>query len=231
MEYIRKDSSANSVIEWASGHENESTVLSQHRCSPRIMDDNSSRHAKETEDDTDSDLDVTNGKASMGSMELAQVYVGEAVGTSTKKNPPSTKKNPPSSKGGSSRRRMVEVVVITTLVGIIAVASLTIGYTVVEHRLESPHPTEEGGSTGGNDGGESSPEQQFLEIAERVIVACGEEALDHDRTGCQKLCHTRMCCFESGEYSCEEDESRYCAVYAGCEALVGFTAEMNEEWS
>jgi hypothetical protein len=106
--------------------------------------------------------------------------------------------------------------------------SLAIGYTDVKHQLESTHPIEEGGSTGGNDGGESQ-EQKFLEISKRVIMACGDEALDRDRTGCQKLCHTRMCCFESREYSCEEDEGRYCAVYAGCKALVGFPAEMNEE--
>ena len=233
-EYCRKDSSSNSVIEWASsGHGNESTVLAQHRCAPRIVDDYNIRYAEDAEDDAESDLDVAHGKASPGSMELAHVYEGEAVRTSTRKNPPSTRKNPPSSKGGSSkggssRRRMVEVVVIAALVGVIAVASLAIGYTVVKHRLESRHPMG-GGSTGENDGGESSREQQFLEIAERVIVACGYEALDRDRTGCQTLCRARMCCFEGGEYSCEEDEGRHCAVYAGCEALVGFTAEMNEE--
>ena len=220
-EYYR--SRANSVIEWASEHGNESVsggsrnglpdVMAQHRCAPRITDDYNI-----PEDDTDSDVDATNGKASMGSMRLARV--DEEVVRRSKK------KNPPSSKGGSSRQRMAEVVVITTLVGIIAAASLAIGYTVVKHRLDSPHPIE--GGTGGNDGGESQ-EQKFLEIAERVIMACGEEALDQDRTGCQKICLSRMCCFESGEYSCEEDEGRYCAVYAGCEALVGFPAEMNEE--
>ena len=63
-------------------------------------------------------------------------------------------------------------------------------------------------------------QQQMLEMAERVIIACSENRLDEDLAECQNLCHSKMCCFESGDYSCESDESKECAVYAGCEALV-----------
>eukprot|EP00584_Thalassiosira_punctigera_P016641 CAMPEP_0172554800 /NCGR_PEP_ID=MMETSP1067-20121228/56520_1 /TAXON_ID=265564 ORGANISM="Thalassiosira punctigera, Strain Tpunct2005C2" /NCGR_SAMPLE_ID=MMETSP1067 /ASSEMBLY_ACC=CAM_ASM_000444 /LENGTH=239 /DNA_ID=CAMNT_0013343241 /DNA_START=72 /DNA_END=791 /DNA_ORIENTATION=- len=63
-------------------------------------------------------------------------------------------------------------------------------------------------------------QQELLKIAQRVVTACSEEKLDLDMSECQKLCHSSMCCFDGGDYSCEEDESKDCAVYAGCEALV-----------
>jgi len=43
---------------------------------------------------------------------------------------------------------------------------------------------------------------------------------------CQELCHNHMCCVveeeeeEEGEYSCKDDVTMDCAVYAGCVALI-----------
>ena len=40
-------------------------------------------------------------------------------------------------------------------------------------------------------------------------------------TTCQALCHNHMCCVEQEEeYSCKNDVTRACAVYAGCVALI-----------
>ena len=38
---------------------------------------------------------------------------------------------------------------------------------------------------------------------------------------CQDLCHNHMCCVEQEEeYSCKNDVTRDCALYAGCVALI-----------
>ena len=63
-------------------------------------------------------------------------------------------------------------------------------------------------------------EQERLEIAQRIVLACSEQGLSEDMSACQKLCHSKLCCFENDEYSCKDDESKECAVYAGCDALV-----------
>lgn len=68
------------------------------------------------------------------------------------------------------------------------------------------------------------PDQQtLLMTAERVIIACSPLKLDEDISECQSLCHASMCCFEfekGNPYNCEDDESKMCGVYAGCEALL-----------
>jgi len=71
-------------------------------------------------------------------------------------------------------------------------------------------------------------QQRLLEIAERVVSACSEYKLNEDLSDCQKLCHSNMCCFEKGQYSCEDDESKDCAVYAGCEGL--FDGVRGRKW-
>ena len=116
-----------------------------------------------------------------------------------------------------------QTIIIFSLVGIIVAASLAIGYAVINgDPSKLPH------FTASDDGGPD--QQQLLEIAERVVTACSENELNEDRSECQQLCHSKLCCFESGEYSCEEDESKDCAVYAGCEALVeGIPLEAVEE--
>lgn len=99
---------------------------------------------------------------------------------------------------------------ITALIAVITAASLVIGYAVVIHDPSTrPYSMSDG-----------DQQQQFLEVAERVISACSEHSLDQDISECQKLCHGKLCCFDSGEYSCNDDEGMECAVYAGCEALV-----------
>ena len=59
-------------------------------------------------------------------------------------------------------------------------------------------------------------------MAERVITACDVDKLHVDRSECQSLCHDTMCCFDESEDGggCQDDVSKDCAVYAGCEALV-----------
>eukprot|EP00579_Thalassiosira_antarctica_P017372 CAMPEP_0201944994 /NCGR_PEP_ID=MMETSP0903-20130614/53678_1 /ASSEMBLY_ACC=CAM_ASM_000552 /TAXON_ID=420261 /ORGANISM="Thalassiosira antarctica, Strain CCMP982" /LENGTH=363 /DNA_ID=CAMNT_0048488053 /DNA_START=35 /DNA_END=1124 /DNA_ORIENTATION=- len=116
-----------------------------------------------------------------------------------------------------------QTITILSLVGIIVAASLAIGYAVINVD-PSNFPYFAASDNG-------IPEQQeLLEIAERVITACSENELNGDRSECQQLCHLKLCCFESGEYSCEEDESKDCAVYAGCKALVeGIPLEAAEE--
>ncbi len=64
--------------------------------------------------------------------------------------------------------------------------------------------------------------QEMLELAEQITTACGKSSLIDGSSSCQELCHNHMCCVEEdNEYSCRNDESKDCAVYAGCEALIG----------
>ena len=64
---------------------------------------------------------------------------------------------------------------------------------------------------------------RLLEIAEEVVLQCSEEIFDTSgMEECQRLCKDRLCCFDEGDYSCEEDKDLNCPVYAGCEALLGF---------
>eukprot|EP01083_Nonionella_stella_P243371 848110_1 len=118
-----------------------------------------------------------------------------------------------------------QVITVCSLVVIIILASLAIGDSIVRVKK---HPYYSGVETINSDDNSQQQQQQLLEIAERVITACSERELGKD-TGaeCRQLCHSRMCCFESSSQSedgesnsCEEDESKECAVYAGCEALI-----------
>lgn len=120
-----------------------------------------------------------------------------------------------------------QTIVIISLIGIIFGASFAIGYTVISNG----QPLSKRGQPSYSVAEENViPEQHLLEIAERVITACSESSLDSDMTECQNLCHSRMCCFGSGEYSCKDDESKACAVHAGCEALMeGIPMEALEE--
>ena len=60
-------------------------------------------------------------------------------------------------------------------------------------------------------------EQSKLELAERVVTACSSGGGSNE---CKQLCHSKTCCFEEGDYGCQNDVSKDCVVYAGCEALV-----------
>ena len=106
--------------------------------------------------------------------------------------------------------RQTITIIILSLVGIIVAASLAIEYAVINgDPSKLPYFAASDNVI---------PNQQLLEIAERVVTACSEQELNGDRSECQQLCYSKLCCFESGDYSCEE--SKDCAVYAGCEALV-----------
>ena len=116
-----------------------------------------------------------------------------------------------------------QLLVIIAIVSVICGASLAILYAV--GRIDDPQ-TIQGSylvSTTDNVDEESSStqkQQQLLEMAERVITACDEDKLNDDMADCQHLCHGSMCCFETDEYGCQDDVSKDCAVYAGCEALI-----------
>jgi len=123
--------------------------------------------------------------------------------------------------GGLGGRSLIfrQTVIIFAIIGIIVAASVAIGYAVI------------GGDPGNMPSVDDGiPDQLLLETAERVVTACSENILDVDRSVCQELCYSKLCCFQSGDYSCEEDISKDCAVYAGCEALVeGIPVEAPDE--
>mmetsp|Transcript_34374 Transcript_34374/g.63366 ORF Transcript_34374/g.63366 Transcript_34374/m.63366 type:complete len:156 (+) Transcript_34374:124-591(+) len=76
---------------------------------------------------------------------------------------------------------------------------------------------------------DQSDQQRLLDIAEQVVLACSEDKLNEDLSGCQDICRGHMCCFEEDEYSCEDDEDKNCAVYGACEALVEDTLANYED--
>jgi hypothetical protein len=123
-----------------------------------------------------------------------------------KSNGPTRSYGPGGVGGGNFMIR--QALILVALVGIIAAASLAIGFAVPPSAF-----TLGGGSVEGN-------EQELFETAERVVMACSESALNEDMKACQKICKRNMCCFETGKYSCKDDEKKMCAAYAGCEALV-----------
>ena len=115
-------------------------------------------------------------------------------------------------KGQKSNSKGRQVVVIISLVGIILGSAVAIGYAVIG----SGNNVQSSYLSTSNKGA-----QEELELAERVISACGETNLINDKSECQTLCHGSMCCFENDdEYGCQDDLSKDCAVYAGCEALI-----------
>jgi len=135
-----------------------------------------------------------------------------------------------------------QVVILTVLVGIIAAASVAIGYAVMNsdnpnNNVSGAPPTKLGGGSEGNNNDNVARQQQagagqqkLLEIAEMVIEACSEDALDEDMSQCQSLCHANMCCFEEEGYGCGAENDVDCAVYGGCQALlVGVEMEDGEE--
>ena len=68
-------------------------------------------------------------------------------------------------------------------------------------------------------------QQEKLETAERVITACGQDNGGINKE-CQTLCKSKLCCFETDDYGCQADDSKDCATYAGCIALVEGVADL-----
>ena len=113
--------------------------------------------------------------------------------------------------GGSGQNFLTkQLFILFMLLGVIIGSCVAIGYAVLGARERIPQVGEN--LQFGN--------QQLLETAERVVTACSEGRLDEDMSDCQNLCHGKLCCFDSGKYNCDKDESKACAVFAGCEALV-----------
>ena len=113
--------------------------------------------------------------------------------------------------GGKGKGFGRKAMILLALATIIVAASLAIGFAV---------PYDSSALSFGGSSSEEGNEQELFETAERVIVACSESALNEDMKACQKICKRNMCCFETGKYSCKDDEKKMCAAYAGCEALV-----------
>lgn len=114
---------------------------------------------------------------------------------------------------GSSPCR--QALAIIASIGVIVGASFGIRALVINNQNSNPkqHSTSSSASF--------QVQQRLLEIAEEVVWACSERTLNDDMSHCQDVCHGQLCCVDGeGEYSCEDDESRNCAVYAGCRALV-----------
>ena len=133
--------------------------------------------------------------------------------------------------------------ILLSLIGITIAASIAVGYAagmiLIRDDDDNNNPT---ASLLSNDNnlntdrgsinsirGNTNEQQLLLEMAERITIACSEEALERYgvyRSECRMLCHDNLCCFEEetrssgGELSCANDESKACAVYAGCRALV-----------
>lgn len=136
-----------------------------------------------------------------------------------------------------------QVILLFSLVGIIIVSGVGIGYAVVGPSVQGDKSTAplsyegvtvievEGGQEQeveeilGLDEGATTDEneQKLFLIAEQVVTACAQSKLDADMSECQSLCHSRMCCFEdeSDRYSCVDDAWKHCVVYAACGNLLG----------
>ena len=56
--------------------------------------------------------------------------------------------------------------------------------------------------------------QRLLELAERILAACGPPVTE----SCPALCDAHLCCLDRGD-PCDDGLRRECAVYAGCRAL------------
>ena len=123
--------------------------------------------------------------------------------------------------GGVGSRSFVakQICILFILLGVIVGSCVAIGYAVLDVDNEDSQVGQQ----------LQMENQQLLETAERVITACSESRLNQDLGECQDLCHSRMCCFESGKYNCEKDEKKACAVFAGCEALVDGALFYNDE--
>eukprot|EP01083_Nonionella_stella_P059823 156547_1 len=167
-----------------------------------LMDDSS-------DSDSEHDVDGTRNNGRTGAAATTVVENGN------KRNRQSTKRTKYGPGGAGSALCYRQTMIIASLVAIIIGASVAIGVTIL-----SGDPDKKPYSVGKapSDGMGAQQQQEMLEMAERVIIACSENRLDEDLAECQNLCRSKMCCFEIGDYSCESDKSKECAVYAGCEA-------------
>ena len=157
----------------------------------------------------DSDDDTYGGTLPSGSGRRGSIG---SMSTKNSQGRNQKKKRPSYGPPAGSLLMFRQVIFLVSLVGIIAAASVAIGYAMIGSGGPS-NPLRGGG-------GRQDDGQKLLEIAERVITACAESNLNADMTECQKLCKGALCCFDEGEYSCADDESKACGVYGGCEALV-----------
>jgi len=131
--------------------------------------------------------------------------------------------------GQGSSRYWKQSVVLISLFAIIIGATLAMGYAVSNrssNNLPKSGPTyavalNVVSPQESSDDQAAVLAQDLLEMAERIAVACDEYQLDIDMAACHDLCEPNSnCCLENGDGSCFEDESKHCAVFAGCQALM-----------
>jgi len=175
---------------------------------------------------------VNHSNASGGLFSNSRVVPTKGTGAAT--NNPRKKK----SYGPGSTCRHVTIMI--ALVAVIVGAILAIGFSVVSGDI--PVEASSGGRSSASasastmeeekrvtpeiertvDSNASPDQQELLETAERVVIACAPVQLDQDMSECQSLCNAKMCCFEGKDdpYNCEDDETKMCGVFAGCKALM-----------
>ena len=107
----------------------------------------------------------------------------------------------------SSKKGLVGLIILTAIVCVV-------GFGYVNNQRSSSTVSSAYLLVDDEDG-----QQEKLEMAERVITACGSEGEGINKE-CQSLCKSKLCCFDDGEYGCQGDDSKDCATYAGCIALV-----------
>ena len=92
---------------------------------------------------------------------------------------------------------MASVLVVRAVVGM---GVLVARVASLGHESPAPEPQQEA--------------QRLLELAERILAACGPPVTDR----CPALCDAHLCCLDRGD-PCDDGLRRECAVYAGCRAL------------
>ena len=120
----------------------------------------------------------------------------------------------------TSDGRCVLALARLALIGIVLGASFGVGVLAERRRYATPR-----GAAEMPPPSESDP-QRLLEIAERVVLACDARRRDEESAAeCRDLCEGNMCCVEGvwDSASCRGGDTRVCAVYAGCEALLEST--------
>lgn len=221
MAYFKDDSEVlcDDSLDWGCKNESSTHAGPSSRYDPnamsRIVDINDLVDEDDSDDDDDDDEIVRQNsfKSSNGASSMP---------TTTGAQSKTKKRGSYIPDGVGSILMYRQVLILVALVGIIAAASVAIGYTVIHS--DSPNkwmPSMRGGDASLQvENSNHQEQQQLLELAERVIAACAESQLDESMSECQRLCHGSMCCFEDESYSCEDDETKNCGVYAGCDNLI-----------
>lgn len=129
-----------------------------------------------------------------------------------------------SSPSSSSVCHVILMLLVAIILGIVLFAFAPLNISSIFIRGKDSRE-EEGTVLFGSERG-----QEMLELAEQINIVCGDSILLQNSISkgsggmmstCQSLCHNNMCCFEKDEeYSCKDDVTKDCGVYAGCVVLI-----------